>query len=62
MGLLAARNGSVSMSSDTDKTILELLEETEKITLNKKAIRKIEITFLILVTIGILVVIRAMNL
>lgn len=57
--LLAARNGSASMSSDQEKNNLrEILEEMERRSLSDEQIRGLEITFLILVTIGLILITR----
>ena len=56
--MLAARNGSVIMSSDQEKDLTELIREAESKKLNKEMIRRLEITFLIMVAIGLLIMTR----
>lgn len=60
MVLLAARNGSAPMteSGKDEKKITDTLNEIEERSLSDEQIRGLEIAFLVLVTIGLIILTR----
>ena len=60
MVLLAARSGSATMKDDgkDEKKITDTLNEIEERSLSDEQIRGLEIAFIILVTIGLIIITR----